>query len=358
MVKKIGLVGLGEVALAHLDAYSKSTKIKAVAGADFNESRCNEMCARYGMRAYNSAEDMIGSENLDILVILTPAAFHLPVAKLGAQAGIAILCEKPLAITVEDAQSLVTVCETHKVPLFYGSSYRFLHPVMAAKRLIGEGAIGKPLIIREQIVGGAGEGQQHVYGPAHYPKGFPGGAGMGLVDHGIHLLDVMGWMMDAKPLHLFGRGNISGTPLKTEYAIIEYDNGATGHILYNDATWPTVLPQHGAFNGGAGFVNAQYVEAGQWDPDPGVIHVHGTLGALRVQHYTNNLYLSDSHGTREIALPNEGAPAQFRLQIEAFADDIDQGNVPRTSGQDGLAALKLLHAIYRDDMATSALAVD
>ena len=343
---RVGLIGLGEVGIIHLNAYAGSERIEVVAIAEVDPARQSNSLISQDITVYESHRALLQNEHLDIVCVLTPAATHCVIAMDCADASVPTLCEKPLAHSAEAAQTMADHFALRGIPLFYGSSYRHLPAIRAARDIIASGVIGSVKLIREFITGGRGPDAQRPYSPVHYPEGYPGGTGMGLVDHGIHLLDIMPWLLDSPVIAAWGRGNRTGEPLTTEFATLQFANGAVGQLIYEDGSWTTALPTEGLFSKGAGWDFAGPVPPGQWDREPATIHVHGTLGALRICHYANALFLNDATGVREIKLAGEPAPAHFRHQIEAFAADLTCGNLPSSSVDDGIKALEILENIY------------
>ena len=343
---QVGLIGLGEVGQMHLEAYSACSHIHVVAAAEINPDRLANVRSRYDFTGYLSITDMLGAQKLDVVCVLTPASLHELAACLCADAGVPTLCEKPLAHNSQAAVCIRDYFAAKNVPLSYGSSYRHLPAIIAARKLISEGAIGQITLMRETIATGQGPTQQKPLNTAHYPAGGPGGTGMGLVDHGIHLLDIIPWLTGSPIVRATGRGNISGSPLAAEHATLTLANGATAILIYEDGAWPTALPGEGMFCLGAGWDPDGPVPAGKWDPEPGTLHVHGTHGALRICHYANALYLRDASGLRQIPLDGSPAPAHFAAQLEAFAADLRAQRPPSSAPEDGIAALLILEKIY------------
>ena len=183
-------------------------------------------------------------------MVLTPASTHRQIVEAAAGKGIDVFCEKPIAVTVEDAQAMVSACDRAAVRLFYGSCYRYLPAVIKARKLIQQGAIGQVQLLTEQAIGGHGIDGYQQLAPIHYPIGGPGGPGMGLVDHGVHLIDIFPWLTDSSIVAAHGRGQISGEPAGSEYMAMQLSNGAVGHLLYNAATFSAGLPNEGMFSGG------------------------------------------------------------------------------------------------------------
>jgi UDP-N-acetyl-2-amino-2-deoxyglucuronate dehydrogenase len=341
---RVGLIGLGAVAEQHLAAYLRVPGIEVVAGADPRDDR-RALFAAQRLCCYEGHGQMLRRENLDVACVLTPAASHEQVALDCAAAGVHVLCEKPLAPGADAARCMSDGCRSRGIQLFYGSSYRFLPAISAARDLIIGGAIGDILLLRESVVGGRGRESQRIMPYSHYPEGGPGGSPMGLLDHGIHLLDILPWLAGTRVTRAFGRGNVSGQPLVTEYALLEMANGAVAQLLYDDGTFATTLPAEGVFSWGCGWGADGLEPAGQWQADPGCIHVHGTRGALRILHYANALFVSDRAGLRQLPLSGSPAPGHFGAQLAQFADDLRSGRPATTPAEAGIAALDVLQAI-------------
>ncbi len=348
MTKTVAIIGLGGVANAHLAAFTDVEEIDVIAGVEPRQERLDEMAARFGFRGYTDHQTMLEKEQPDIACVLTPAALHRPITEDCATAGVHVLCEKPIALGVTDAEAMLEVCETAGVQFFYGLTYRFLPAVTKAKELIAAGVVGDVKLLFESAIGGSGpEGFAHM-GFSHYPKGSMGGSGMGIVDHGIHLVDLFPWLIGSRIVSVFGRGNISGEQPETEYACMNMANGAVGHLLYNDCTFSTDTPSEGMFSHGEAWnMDGSFAAANSWHPHPGSIHVHGTRGSLRIFHYTNQLILRDTDGIRQIPLTVRPPPAHFGMQMESFVRSIEAGTPPATTGQDALNSLRALRAIYK-----------
>lgn len=342
---RVGLIGLGGVGRLHLEAYKASRLTRVVAVAEPDPAR--RAAAGGGLAAYADAAEMLAAEALDIACVLTPAASHAALVGLCAGAGVPVLCEKPLAATPAEGRAMIEACRAAGVRLAYGASYRCLPALRRARALIADGAIGEVVLLREQSVGGQGPASRLLLPAAHYPVGGPGGTPMGLVDHGVHLIDAFAWLTGARVTGVFGRGNVSGRPQGVEHLTLTLSNGAVGSLIYDEGTFATELPAEGQFSWGASWDAEGFHPGGAWAAHPGSIHVHGTAGALRIFHYANTLYLRDASGLRQVPVEGAAAPAHFAAQIDAFAEDLIAGRPPRAAAEDGLTALEVLFAAYR-----------
>ncbi len=345
---RIGLIGLGGVGRLHLDAYQHLDRGRVVAAVDSNPSLRDAVRECPGVNFFTNVSTMLSTEKLDIACVLTPAGSHEELAALCAEHGVHVLCEKPLALTVDSAERMIAKARDCGTRLFYGSSYRFLPAVVAARRAILAGDIGDVVLLREQSIGGQGTERSVPMSPHHYPVGYPGGFAMGLVDHGIHLIDVFAWMMNTTAKGASGKGNISGGPMHTEHLVIDFANGAIGHLLYNECTYATDLPVEGQFSQGDGWDFSGFVSAGGWTTSPGSIHVYGTTGSLRIFHYANLLYHFGPGGVRHIPLSGNPSPAHFAAQLNCFIDDIALDRPTSTPGRAGADALAILYGAYPD----------
>lgn len=344
---RIGLIGLGGVAAAHLAAYRSLDEVEIVSVCDVQQHLAEAAAREFAARGYTDYRRLLADGGIDLVLVLTPASTHRAIVEAVAAAGLHVFCEKPLAATLSDGEAMVAACEGARVKLFYGSCYRFLPAIAKARELIAQGAIGRIVLMSEQLIGGKGLAGYRELGPVHYPPGGPGGAGMGLVDHGIHLIDVFSWFAGAPPDTVLGRGQVAGAAPVSEFMAMSFPGGASGHLLYNAATYSSGRPGEGIFNGGQGWLaDGSIAEAGQWEEEPGSISVHGTTGALRVFHYANALFIRDESGFRQVPLQGRPAFGHFATQLEACIAAIRRDEAPPVDGADGLAALKALLTVY------------
>jgi len=142
-IVRIGLVGAGWVSRHHLDAWrTLADRATVVAIADPDRSAAEGRAAEYAIdRIHSSAEDLLAMEELDAVDIATPREFHAPVCRLAAKHGVAILCQKPLAPTLDEAESLV-----HDIGdgarLMVHENWRFRPHYRRVADWLGKGLIG------------------------------------------------------------------------------------------------------------------------------------------------------------------------------------------------------------------------
>ena len=348
-VLRVAMIGLGGVAQAHLQAFDLLPEsLELVSVCDVRPEAAAEVADKFSAQAYSDYKALLaGTEVVDLVMVLTPASTHRAIVEATAAAGLPVFCEKPIAVTMDDAEAMVKACAKAAVPLFYGSCYRYLPAVVKARELILAGAIGEVQLLTEQLVGGHGAEGYRELAPIHYPLGGPGGPGMGMVDHGVHLIDVFPWITGTEIVSASGHGHISGEPATTETMRMQLSNGAVGHLLYNAATFSTGLPNEGMFSGGQGYKNDSSVaDAGGWENEPGSISVYGSTGSLRIFHYTNALFINTGEGPQQVAVSGRPAFGHFATQLEDIADALANQRAPSITGEDGVKALDALLEIY------------
>jgi predicted dehydrogenase len=140
-----GVIGAGLFGENHALVYSRLPGVELVAVCDQNEARAREVAERYGARTYyTDYVQLLAEPDISAVSIATPDFAHSEIALAAAQAGKHILCEKPLATTVEEAQSIVDAAARAGVKLMVDFHNRVNPPFVAARDSVRDGAIGTP----------------------------------------------------------------------------------------------------------------------------------------------------------------------------------------------------------------------
>lgn len=338
---RTGIIGLGHVAqVCHLPGYQGINLINLVSGAELQEELLRTVSSKWGFRGYTDYEKMLRKEDLDIATVTTGPRYTRKITERAAEYGVNVLVEKPMALTIEDAKAMIEKCRKEDVKLFYGETFRFFPTIAKSKQLIEDNILGNLQLLLETSVGGMGPENFQPYGI--YSNGDPGSGPMGLMDHGIHLVDTFGWFTGSDVEWVFGRGNRAGQPPCTEFLTIKYESGTIGQLVYNEATYPSDMPNEGIFSWGAYFAGG----ASSWEAHPSSIRIHGEKGALRVFPYANKMFHTNEQGQKQIRVMDQPHPSHFGLQIKSFAKSILNNKQPMVTGMDGLKALQVILAAY------------
>src|SRR5882724_1611771 len=146
----VGVLGIGEMGKRHAENLRRLTpNAELVAVADLAADRARQVADELEIKnSFGSLEAMLECKGLDAVVIATPDKFHAPAVKIAAAAGKAILCEKPLALTLTDAQELLAAVSKAGVRMQVGFMRRYDPAYSAAMKRIEAGEIGIPVIFK------------------------------------------------------------------------------------------------------------------------------------------------------------------------------------------------------------------
>lgn len=191
---KVGLIGAGGIVQwSHYPNFGRaidSTEVVAV--SDVNEKRVSEFARSRGIPSfYADYREMLAGEDLDIVVVGTPNVFHKPMSIDALNSGAHVLCEKPVALTLADAQEMFGVAERNGKVLTVGTHYRWGDSMKAVRRSVDDGYFGDIYMIRTAYTRRAGIPG---YGSWFTRQELSGG-GCGL-DIGVHALDKALFLMD------------------------------------------------------------------------------------------------------------------------------------------------------------------
>lgn len=138
----VGFLGAGNIAQAHAAALAMVSGARLAAVADVDHVRALSLAGEYGAAALGDLESLLRLPALDVIYILTPPAGHAQQILATATAGIPIVCEKPLTLTLDEADQVIAACNQAGAPLMTGLSHRF-HPLAArAEELLRSGELG------------------------------------------------------------------------------------------------------------------------------------------------------------------------------------------------------------------------
>jgi predicted dehydrogenase len=145
----VGVVGCGFVGRgAHVPAFHSMEQARLVAVADPDAKRLGKVAKKYQPQAtYEDYADLVRDPNVQAVVVSAPTPLHAPAALAAIQAGKHVLCEMPLAATLDEADRLIEAADRAGVVLMPSLTFRFTPNYVKAKQLIDSGAIGTPVSI-------------------------------------------------------------------------------------------------------------------------------------------------------------------------------------------------------------------
>ncbi len=142
MSLSFAIVGCGKIANRHAEQIAKLGKLVAVCDNDFDKAL--QLGNQFSARPYNNFENLLKNEKqLDVVSICTPNGLHAAQSILSLKAGLHVICEKPMSLSVKDGNKMIATAETAQRKLFVVKSARYNPLVIALKNLIQENKLGK-----------------------------------------------------------------------------------------------------------------------------------------------------------------------------------------------------------------------
>ena len=180
---KMGLVGAGRIAQSYVDVFEVLEDVRLVAVADPMDEARTRVADRTGAAAFPDHEALVRSADVDAVLVCTPPSTHTEVARHFIEHGIAVLCEKPLAIYPERARRLIALADERNVLVTMASKFRYTNDVAEAKRILDSGAIGETILFENIFASRVPMDGRWNADPA------VSGGGV-LIDNGTHSVDI------------------------------------------------------------------------------------------------------------------------------------------------------------------------
>ena len=314
-------IKIGILSFAHMHAGSYAGSLPHIPGAtligiaDENADRAAAMAAQFDTTAFQSYAELLAA--VDAVVICSENVHHRRLTELAARAGKHVLCEKPLATTVADAEAMITVCKESGVKLFTAFPCRFHPAYRRLKDAVQNGGIG-------QIVGANTTNQGQCPGGWFIDKKLSGGGAA--IDHTVHVTDLLRDMMGAEPTQVYA----------------EITNGMA-HADYDDCALITITFDNGVF----ATLDASWSRPKSfWTWGNVKIALTGTGGVAAMDMFAqNHVLFSDTSGRASLLNWGDNMDlGMIRAFIAAVGGDESTG---LATGEDGLAAAKVALAAYR-----------
>lgn len=223
-------MGCGRIAQRHAQQIGKVGELSAV--CDVNISAAEALAATYGCNAYGSLESMLGAEkSIEVLSVCTPNGLHAEHSILGLKSGVHVLVEKPMAITSRDCGEMIKAAERANRRLFAIKQNRFNPPVVAVKRALDEGLLGRVLSFQLSCFWNRN--------PDYYRNSWKGTRSLDggtLFTQFSHFVDLIYWMLGDVHRVSATVGNFAHEDdIEFEdsgVAVLELDSGAIGALNY------------------------------------------------------------------------------------------------------------------------------
>ncbi|MFH1903860.1 MAG: Gfo/Idh/MocA family oxidoreductase [Candidatus Omnitrophota bacterium] len=331
---KIGIIGLG-IGKWHLESFLKTKGAEVVALCDTDQNRLKTLAdASKIARRYQNINAILSDKDIDAVSVCLPNFLHAEVVTAALNKGKHVLCEKPLADSLFNAQKIELATRRAKKKCMVAMKFRFTPEAHCISGLLKKGELGEVY-----------------YGYTHYlrpPEGIPVGAGNwfiqkkksgggALIDNGVHLLDLNWYLMGCpKPISVFGSTYAKFGPyvktIKKNFdvedfgcGLIKFENGVT---IYLDNSWASMV--------GETIIG---------------LRICGTKGGATMWPFS--VIRSEGANTK-VETPDLNS-RKHQTQFEHFVECIRNNSEPISPAGQGVEILRMLDGIYRSSKTGKAI---
>lgn len=241
---KFGLVGCGRIADRHIRSLAECEGAELAALFDVQPERMAAVEADYvkysgcpgGLAKYTEMEQLLKDPQVQAVIIATPSALHAKLAGEAIQSGKHVMLEKPMALSLQDAEHMISLAREHEVIVQVCHQLRYKKVMTQVKELIQSGAMGKLYL---GVVSMRLQRSAAYYEAAPWRGTWEQDGGM-LLNQGIHLVDLLQWFL-GDGTRVFGslqRGLLMKETEDVAAGIVNFKDGAIGMIEANTVTYP------------------------------------------------------------------------------------------------------------------------
>ena len=339
---KIGIIGTGGISHFHMSGYKRlAGKAEVVALCDINEQRVKDYAKQYNIaNCYLDFNEMLAKEKLDAVSVCTWNNAHASASIAALNAGVDVLCEKPMAMNQAEAELMEKAAADSNKILMIGFVRRFGNDTAVIKDFIKNDFMGdiyyaKATYLRRNGCPGGW------FGDKAYSGGGP------LIDLGVHVIDLARYLAGCpKPVSAYG----------ATFANLGLNRASGGAVQYATDTSASVKFKHDVEDFATALVRFDNgfvlsVEASfnlNVKNDIGTIELYGTKAGVKIDpglefyadmngHFVNVQPSGDNHTSFDGIFENE---------VAHFVDCVTERKEPRSPACDGVALMKIIDAIY------------
>jgi predicted dehydrogenase len=317
----IGIGRIGDIFIRGVQMSSNSAITGLVSG---HRDKADKYAAKYSVPAgsiysYEKFDEIAHNPAIDAVYVALPNSMHAEYTIRAAKAGKHVLCEKPMSVSVSDAEAMVAACKAANVKLMIAYRCQYEPLFLRAAKLIRDGALGKIQTIESAF------GFPEVAGEWRLSKKLAGGGP--LFDVGIYSLNACRFLTAEEP-----------SDITAHASVIDHD-GRFDEVEENIA-WTMKFPS-GALASCATTYGAQL---------DGYLRIQGSKGSLELEPAFNydGIHLRGRvSGTRIDEPSTSRHPYQFQLEADHFSNCVLNNTEPKTPGEEGLRDMRHLTQIYR-----------
>ena len=334
-VHGVAVVGVGNIAAAHVDAVSRLPNARLVGVASRTHERARAFAQLHGTEAYAGLDALLADDAVDVVAVCTPSGAHLEPAVAAARAGKHVVVEKPLEVTRQRARAIVDAADDAGVRLATIFMSRFADANVALKQAVEAGTLGR-LVQGDAYV--KWYRSQAYYDSADWRGSWRLDGGGALMNQAIHQVDLLLWLMGPVEEVFAYAATATHQRLEVEdtlVAALRYRSGALGQIAAATSLWPG-RPKELDLHGELGSVTVRDDALVRWD-----VRDTDEEEAARLLRRYGSAVTGGAADPMAISFENH------RRQYADVLAAIDEDRPPAIDGREGLRSVELIEAIYR-----------
>lgn len=321
------IVGCGHIAKKHAEAIDNAEGAKLIAVCDMIPENMEYYTEKYGVQAFTDLAELLKLDDLEVVNICTPSGYHAPIAIQIANAKKHVVVEKPIALTIEDTDAIISACKENDVKLSVVHPNRFRPAIMELKKALDADLVGK-LSHANATVRWNRNQEYYDQAPWRGTKSLDGGV---LMNQAIHNLDLLLWTMgevdEVYSMAATRLRNIEAEDVST--GVVRFKNGSLGIIEAATTIYPS-----------------NYEESLSIFGETGTIKIGGKT-ANYVQHWdVKDMNESQVTDLMESVKADPFGKPGHQCIIEDMVEAIKENREPIVTGEDGKRALSLVLALY------------
>ncbi len=331
---KIGVIGCGKIAqVRHIPEYAANPHVEITGFYDVNRERAEELAKKYGAAAYASYGELLADKEIDAVSVCAANNAHAEISIAALKAGKHVLCEKPMAVTLEECEAMVSAAKEAGKYLMIGQNQRLAKAHVKAKELIAAGAIGKVLTFR--TIFGHGGPETWSVDPGKNVWFFDKSkAAMGaMADLGIHKTDLIQYILGEKIV-------------ETQAVLTTLDKrDASGEMIGVDDNAVCIYKTE---SGAIGTMTASWTYYGAED---NTTVIYGTKGIMRLyddpKYSVKVIYVDGTETDYQIDQIQTNDNQTSSGVIDLFVKCLVEDTPPEISGESVLQAMRAVFASIR-----------
>jgi len=342
---KIGIIGCGKIAqVRHIPEYAANPHAELYGYFDLNPARAQEIAQKYGGKTFASYEEMLSDPLIDAVSVCAANVVHAEITIAALRAGKHVLCEKPMAITLEECQLMVAAASESGRFLMIGHNQRLAKAHAKARQLIEEGLIGDILTFRTNFSHAGPETWSIDPGKDVWFFDKKKAVMGAMADLGIHKTDLIQYLTGQKIVETIAFVNTLDK------------KDASGSLISVDDNAICIYKLKG---GAVGTMTASWTDYG--DEDNSTI-LYGTKGVMKIfvdPRYSITVECSDKrklHFDIDKIQTNDNQTKSG--VIDQFMNSLVTNTPPEISGEEALSAMKAVFASIQSSETGKSVKVD